>query len=90
MLRILGEPGLALLLAALAAGVVGVVLPDALVELVDAAAELLEGLDHRLDPLGAQAELLDQPHRAAAAAARAAARRPGAAPVGRDLLVAML
>ena len=86
---ILGDPGLALFLAALGAGVVGIVLPNALVELVDPAAEFLQGLDHRLDPLGAQAEFLDQPDRAAAAAAesRHAARRwPGV----RDLPVAML
>ena len=79
-IAIFGDPGLALLAAALAVGVVGVVLANALAELVDPAAEFLEGLDHRLDPLRAQAEFLDQPHGAAAAAARAVARPRGAGP----------
>ena len=48
-------------------------------EFVDPAAELFEDLDHRLDPLGAKAEFLDQPHGSAAAADQAAAMRRGAA-----------
>ncbi len=36
------------------------VLVDPRLELVDAMAELLERLDHRLDPLGAQTEFLDE------------------------------
>ena len=51
-------------------------LVDAGLELVDAAAELLERLDHRLDPLRPQAEFLDQAHGPAAAAAQPPPRGP--------------
>ena len=92
MLRYSAIQGSRCLLAALAAGVVGVVLADALAEFVDPAAELLQGLDHRLDPLGAQAEFLDQPDRAAAAASQPAPRRPAlgrrARLAGGDVVVA--
>ena len=53
---------------------------DAALELVHPAAELLQRLDHRLDPLRPQAELLDQADRPAAAAAQTA---PGGPPLGR-------
>ena len=58
---------------------------DAGLELVDPAAELLERLDHRLDPLRPQTQFLDQAHCPAAAAAQppprgaALGRRPRAA-----------
>ena len=92
MLRYSAIQGSRCLLAALAAGVVGVVLANPLAELVDPAAELLERLDHRLDPLRAQTEFLDQPDGAAAAASQPPPRRPALGRVARlaggDVVVA--
>ena len=76
MLRYSAIQGSRCLLAALAVGIVGVVLANPLAQLVDPAAELLQGLDHRLDPLRAQAEFLDQPHGPPAAAAQPPPGRP--------------
>ena len=59
-----------------AAGALGMVLAHSFAQLVNPAAELLERLDHRLDPLGAQAELLQQPDRPATSPAQPSPRRP--------------
>ena len=58
---------------------------DAGLEFVDPAAELLERLDHRLDPLRPQAEFLDQANCPAAAAPQPPPCRP---PLGRDARLA--
>ncbi len=61
---------------------------DLRLERVDAAAEVVERADHRLDPLRAQTQFFDQLDRAAAAAAQAL---PGVAALAilYDLLVAI-
>ena len=71
MLAVLAEPRLALVGRAAWSRLWASILA---LQFVDAAAELFQRANHRLDPLRAQTEFFDQPHRAATAAAEP---RPG-------------